>query len=110
MSRGPRWGIYPGLRWPWAIDPPFGLGAMKQVTINDRGISAHRQSCGPRPLNGSVKVLSPTHSGQTLTTFGALFCTFNVDGDPTRAECHSRDIRSRVPDRFKLINRDYRRR
>ena len=37
--------------------------------------------------------------------FGALFCTFNVDGDPTRAECHFRDIQGRVPDRFKLKNR-----
>ena len=36
--------------------------------------------------------------------FGALFCTFNVDGDPTRADCHFRDIRGRVRDRFKLIN------
>ncbi len=37
--------------------------------------------------------------------YGALFCTFNVDGDPTRAECHFRDIQGRAPDRFKLMNR-----
>ena len=36
--------------------------------------------------------------------FGALFCTFNVNGDATRADCHFRDIRGRVPDRFKLFN------
>ncbi len=36
--------------------------------------------------------------------FGALFCTFNVNGDPTRADCNFHDIRGRVPDRFKLFN------
>ncbi len=36
--------------------------------------------------------------------FGALFCTFNVNDDPTRADCHFRDIRGRVLDRFELFN------
>ena len=35
---------------------------------------------------------------------GALFCTFNVDGDPNRAHCHFRDIGGNVPDRFDIIN------
>lgn len=37
--------------------------------------------------------------------YGALFCTFNANGDPERAECHFRDIEGRVPDRFRLVNR-----
>jgi len=37
--------------------------------------------------------------------FGALFCTFNRDGDPRRAECRFQDIRGRVPDRFSVISR-----
>ncbi len=35
---------------------------------------------------------------------GALFCTFNANGDADRARCHFRDIRGRVPDRFEIIN------
>ena len=35
---------------------------------------------------------------------GALFCIFNVDGDPVRAKCHFRDIDGNVPDRFEIIN------
>ena len=37
--------------------------------------------------------------------YGALFCTFNVNGDERKADCHFRDIRGRVPDRFSLISR-----
>jgi predicted phosphodiesterase len=36
--------------------------------------------------------------------YGALLCTFNVKGDPARAECHFRDIRGRVADRFELVS------
>jgi hypothetical protein len=35
---------------------------------------------------------------------GALFCTFNADGDADRAYCRFRDISGRVPDRFEIIN------
>jgi len=36
--------------------------------------------------------------------YGALFCTFNVGGDPGRAHCHFRAISGKVPDRFDIIN------
>ncbi len=36
--------------------------------------------------------------------YGALFCTFNANGDADRAQCHFRDISGRVPDRFEIIN------
>lgn len=35
---------------------------------------------------------------------GALFCTFNVGRDSSRARCHFRNISGRVPDRFEIIN------
>ena len=41
---------------------------------------------------------------------GALFCTFNADGNADRARCHFRDISGRVPDRFEIINAVERRR
>ncbi len=36
--------------------------------------------------------------------FGALFCTFVVDGKPNRARCHFKDIDGNVADRFDVIS------
>ena len=36
--------------------------------------------------------------------FGALFCTFAVDGEPNRARCYFKDIDGRVADRFVIIS------
>ncbi len=36
--------------------------------------------------------------------FGALFCTFLVDGKPNRASCYFKDIDGNVADRFSIIN------
>ena len=35
--------------------------------------------------------------------YGALFCTFNANGDAKRAQCYFRDIRGRVVDQFEII-------
>ena len=37
--------------------------------------------------------------------YGALFCTFNVNGQADRAECYFKDIQGREPDRFTVISR-----
>jgi len=36
--------------------------------------------------------------------FGALFCTFFVDGEPHQASCYFKDVDGAVPDRFDLIS------
>jgi PKD repeat protein len=36
--------------------------------------------------------------------YGALFCTFFVDGDPTRASCYFKDIDGFVPDQFEIVS------
>jgi hypothetical protein len=36
--------------------------------------------------------------------YGALFCTFHVNGMPDHAECYFKDILGRVPDRFTLVS------
>ena len=36
--------------------------------------------------------------------YGALFCTFYVNGQPGHAQCYFKDIQGRVPDRFALIS------
>lgn len=34
---------------------------------------------------------------------GALFCTFNVGGNPRKASCYFKDIKGNVPDRFEIV-------
>ena len=36
--------------------------------------------------------------------YGALFCTFHIDGSPDHADCYFKDIQGRVPDRFTLVS------
>jgi hypothetical protein len=36
--------------------------------------------------------------------YGALFCTFNVDGQPDRASCYFKDVNGVVPDEFELVS------
>ena len=45
-----------------------------------------------------------TYTKDNDADHGALFCTFNTGGDPTRAECYFRDIRGRIADTFKIRN------
>jgi hypothetical protein len=37
-------------------------------------------------------------------TYGALFCTFNVEGAANRASCYFMDIAGRIPDQFAVIS------
>ena len=37
--------------------------------------------------------------------FGALFCTFFVNGKPNHANCYFKDIDGNVPDKFELISK-----
>jgi hypothetical protein len=37
--------------------------------------------------------------------FGALFCTFNIDGQPDQASCYFKDIDGVVPDEFELVSK-----
>jgi hypothetical protein len=44
------------------------------------------------------------YSSDQEANFGALFCTFLVDGDPKRASCYFKDIDGKVVDRFDIIS------
>jgi hypothetical protein len=45
-----------------------------------------------------------TYSSDQGANYGALFCTFLVDGDPNRASCYFKDIDGKVVDRFDIIS------
>jgi len=45
-----------------------------------------------------------TNTGNT-DLFGALFCTFHVDGQPYKAKCYLKNIRGEIIDEFSLISK-----
>ena len=36
--------------------------------------------------------------------YGALFCTFHVNGRPDQANCYFKDLKGKVPDQFQLVS------
>jgi hypothetical protein len=45
------------------------------------------------------------YAGKGTAEFGALFCTFNINGQPDRASCYFKDIAGRTIDSFTVISR-----
>ncbi len=37
--------------------------------------------------------------------YGALFCSFNIEGQPDHASCYFKDIDGNIPDQFELVSR-----
>lgn len=58
------------------------------------------QSIRPQSLSGAwwASIYTSTQGA----TYGALFCTFNVDGDPGKADCYFKNINGQVVDQFEL--------
>ncbi len=44
------------------------------------------------------------YTSDQAAKFGALFCTFLIDGEPNRASCYFKDIDGKVVDRFSIIS------
>jgi hypothetical protein len=45
------------------------------------------------------------YAGKRTANYGALFCTFNANGQPDHASCYFKDIAGRTIDSFTLISR-----
>lgn len=63
------------------------------------GLSIRRQYRRNDPWWASVYTLDQE------ANFGALFCTFFVNGKPNHANCYFKDIDGNVPDKFELISK-----
>ncbi len=63
------------------------------------GRSIHRQMRHNEPWWASI------YSSDQGANFGALFCSFFVDGKPDHARCYFKDIEGNVPDKFELISK-----
>lgn len=58
------------------------------------------QSIRPQLLSGAWWASIDTSTQGA--TYGALFCTFNIDGDPGKANCEFKNINGQVIDQFEL--------
>jgi hypothetical protein len=73
-----------------------GLGG---VSINNQ--SRCLPTSYPYGCNGEWANIYTSNQG---ATFGALFCSFHVKGDPTKAECYFKDIDENIPDAFTITS------
>ena len=48
--------------------------------------------------------MAAVYTSDQNANYGALFCTFNVDGFSNHAECYFKDIDGAVPDQFDLVS------
>lgn len=55
----------------------------------------------PYGCNGEWASIYTSDQG---ANFGALFCSFNVDGKPNKANCYFKDISGNVPDQFTITS------
>ncbi len=51
-----------------------------------------------------LAAIASVYTDDQGANFGALFCTFFVNGESNRASCYFKDIDGNVPDRFDLIS------
>ncbi len=59
---------------------------------------------GIRRLIQSRRLLAAVYTSDQEANFGALFCTFLVDGEPNRASCYFKDVDGEIWDRFSVIS------
>lgn len=55
----------------------------------------------PYGCNGEWASIYTSNQG---ANHGALFCSFNVDGQPNKAHCYFKDIDGNIPDEFDITN------
>jgi hypothetical protein len=48
--------------------------------------------------------MAAVYTSDQNANYGALFCTFNVNGQPDHADCYFKDIDGVVPDQFELVS------
>jgi len=73
-----------------------GLGGFS-VRTQDRCLP----TTSPYGCNGEWASIYTSDQG---ANFGALFCSFHVDGEPNKANCYFKDISGNVPDQFTITS------
>ena len=59
---------------------------------------------GIRDQDHDGKWWAAIHTSDQGANFGALFCTFLVDGEPNRASCYFKDVDGEIWDQFRVIS------
>ena len=72
-----------------------GLGG-NSVRVQDRCLTTYPYGCKDE--------WASIYTSDQGATYGALFCSFHVDGQPNKAHCYFKDINGNVPDEFDITS------
>jgi len=72
--------------------------------LGGRDIRAQERCLPDTPPYGCTGEWASIYSSNQGADFGALFCSFHVDGQPNKAHCYFKDIFGNVPDDFNVTS------
>jgi hypothetical protein len=93
-----------------AFDPIVVVDRTSPYTIEKGKTVGFVSGLGGHSIRVADKILEKDPWWASISTlerdadYGALFCSFHVDGRPELARCYYKDIRGRVIDRFELLS------
>ncbi len=93
-------------QWPAPDDVRLAPGASFVFVSGLGGRSIRDQErCSPdTPPYGCNGEWASIYSSNQGANYGALFCSFNVNGQPNAAHCYFKDIDGNVPDEFDITS------
>ncbi len=92
--------------WPLPDEVRIAPGSTFVVVSGLGGTSIrHQKRCLPAtPPFGCNGEWASIYSSNQGANFGALFCSFNFNGQPDQAKCYFRDIDGNTPDQFNITS------
>ncbi len=93
-------------QWPAPDDVRLAPGASFVFVSGLGGRSIRDQErCSPdTPPYGCNGEWASIYSSNQGANYGALLCSFNVNGQPNSAHCYFKDIDGNVPDEFNITS------
>ena len=92
--------------WPQADETRLAEGSTVVFVSGLGGRSIRNQDrCSPSTFPyGCNGEWASSYTSDQGADFGALFCSFHVDGQPNKAHCYFKDISGNVPDEFNVTS------
>ena len=72
--------------------------------LGGRSIRSQIRCLPDSPPYGCKGEWASIYSSNQGANYGALFCSFNVNGQPNKAHCYFKDIEGNIPDQFNITN------
>ncbi len=96
------------------VDPtwsdPFNVRVAQNATfvvvsgLGGKSIRSQSRCLPKTPPYGCKGEWASIYTSSQNAQYGALFCTFNVDGQPHKAQCYFKSINGSIPDNFTITS------